>query len=416
VSLFSNNLNILIITDHYKRTSQTGGGEVIAQTLIDGLFSKGYKLLLFCCKGKKYKTVNESYVKRVFTSIDELKELNPTKLFFELLKEQIKFSRLINKFKPDLIFFLQNGRISTPTFSLLNNLPIPKIFRIGGMWYRLVDPQSERCPWVSYWNNSSNTIIKCIIKFSKYLKKDIVNFYEFNQINPDRIIVNSNDLYKRVSDILNTRVKIEVIKNGTDTNKFKFTPHILNKPVRLLYVGGLRENKGVDILVDTLDYIKIQFPDLKIFLNIVGWTGNNKIVNKLTKMIHDKGLENIVNLMGYIEHEKLPSIYNEHDIFVFPTSNKRIEGCPSAILEAMACGLPVVANLGPGTSELLKDNETCIEAKDDPRELGDAIMKLVNDESLCQKISNNAIGIINSNHTTDKMIISIDNLIKELIV
>lgn len=75
-------MRILFITDHYSRKGQIGGGEVIAQTLTEGLFSEGYEVLLFCCKGKQYKAVKESYIKRVFTSIGDLRKLNPTKLFF----------------------------------------------------------------------------------------------------------------------------------------------------------------------------------------------------------------------------------------------------------------------------------------------------------------------------------------------
>lgn len=90
-----------------------------------------------------------------------------------------------------------------------------------------------------------------------------------------------------------------------------------------------------------------------------------------------------------LKHEMIPAFLNACDIFVLPTLS---EGCCNAIIEAMACGLPVVSSDLPFNHDILNETNSILI---DPMRIDgikDAIVRLKNDASLRQRLSHGALG------------------------
>ena len=97
--------------------------------------------------------------------------------------------------------------------------------------------------------------------------------------------------------------------------------------------------------------------------------------------------ENIL-FKGNCEHSKIPELLSSADMFVLPTMD---EGCCNAIIEALACGLPVISSNGEFNDELLDDNVSIRVDPLDIQQIRKAIIKLSNDPELRQKMSSETI-------------------------
>jgi len=86
-------------------------------------------------------------------------------------------------------------------------------------------------------------------------------------------------------------------------------------------------------------------------------------------------LESKVFLLGYVKHENLPDYYNDSDIFILPSL---FEGMSNTILEAMACGLPIITTDTGGTKELIKGNGIIIK-KGNPQSIVHAVFEIKKD-------------------------------------
>jgi len=160
------------------------------------------------------------------------------------------------------------------------------------------------------------------------------------------------------------------IPNGIDLQTFSVQPwpHLLpSDPVRLLYVGRLDFQKGLDLLLDALGVLPR--PD-RFRLRIVG-TGPE--LEALRARAARSGLQEIVEFCGI--RRDITAEYAWSEVVVLPS---RFEGMPNVVLEAMACGRPVLGTRIPGTADLISD-QTCgwLVPAESSRALGETLSGIV---------------------------------------
>jgi len=138
--------------------------------------------------------------------------------------------------------------------------------------------------------------------------------------------------------------EIHIIPNGIKLSRFSsnFSSSISKEDTKnILFVGRLHPVKGLPFLIKAIKEVREKIPDIKLFL--VGNGEDKKMLSDLTK---DLGINDCVVFMGTIPHDKISAIMNQSDIFVLPSLS---ESFGLVLLEAMACGLPIVAtNVGGG--------------------------------------------------------------------
>jgi len=151
--------------------------------------------------------------------------------------------------------------------------------------------------------------------------------------------------------------KIRVVGNGVDVEKFYAFPknetrQLLDLPEDakvIVTVGGLVERKGFHRVIECLPALIEDHPNLK-YLIVGGASAEGNWENKLRQQVVDLKLEAHVNFLGTQPPEKLKTILSASDIFVLSTRN---EGWANVLLEAMACGLPIVATDVGGNAEVI---------------------------------------------------------------
>lgn len=139
----------------------------------------------------------------------------------------------------------------------------------------------------------------------------------------------------------------------------------------VIYVGQFVSRKGTMRLNDALRRIG----DSSIKAVFVGSGGENPDYDGI---IHK----------GRLPHDELPLWLNAADVFVLPTEN---EGCSNAIVEAMACGLPVISTDAPFNYDILNKNNSIMIDCHDIDAITNAISKLKNDQNLRKKLSEGAL-------------------------
>ena len=147
---------------------------------------------------------------------------------------------------------------------------------------------------------------------------------------------------------------IDVIYNGVDTDRFKpsLDERFRKGTPQFLFVGNLYEHKKVEELILALKEVVKGYP--KAHLQIVGGGIAYTILNNLIKKLH---LQDNVALVGRVSDFDLPFYYASCDLYV---TASRYETFGLPILEAMACGKPVVASSIPPHVELLNKSKAGI--------------------------------------------------------
>ena len=145
---------------------------------------------------------------------------------------------------------------------------------------------------------------------------------------------------------------IQMLPNGVDTNRYQPAPIGERKTsgpetLRLLFVGRIVHQKGLDLLFNAL-----ATQPVTVTADIIG-DGPERA--ELVRQAADLGITNRVRFLGWLSREALSVHLQAADAFVFPS---REEGMPNAVLEAMACGLPVIATDVRGMGEVVMDGET----------------------------------------------------------
>ena len=193
----------------------------------------------------------------------------------------------------------------------------------------------------------------------------------------DMIIANSIGL-KNLSCKFMPELDIKVIPNGIDTNKFYPAKTTLIKPIKLLTVCRLIKRKRIELLIEAI--LSVKSSGLDVELNIVG---DGNLMSELKSLTQKLGIANQVNFFGRIESEQMPDIYRSNNIFVMASQH---EGMSNAMLEALACGLPIITTRCEGVEELIDKNGIIVEQADS-KSISEAIKKLAADNQQLNQMS-----------------------------
>lgn len=150
--------------------------------------------------------------------------------------------------------------------------------------------------------------------------------------------------------------KLQIVRCGVDTQLFTPKIHTNNDVTQILCVASLREVKGHCYLIEACAQLKSQ--EIPFHLTLIG---DGPMRGALEAQISQLNLENEVTLLGAQPQQKILESLAISDIFTltsFQTASGNREGIPVVIMEAMACGLPVVASDVSGIPELVNDGKT----------------------------------------------------------
>lgn len=183
-------------------------------------------------------------------------------------------------------------------------------------------------------------------------------------------------------ELRNSGANVHLVPHGVDLERFVPQPFPGTEVLQLLAVGRLVEKKGFHVLIAAATRIQAPYQ-----LNIVGEGPEEK---RLTELIRRHRLESKVRLCGPKTHEDLPEAYSRAHVLVAPSIIDRMgdrDGLPNVVLEAMACGRPVIASdAGAIGSAVVHDETGLLTRPGDAESLAAAIDLLARQRSLLKQL------------------------------
>ncbi|MDI6867740.1 glycosyltransferase family 4 protein [Methanoculleus sp.] len=178
----------------------------------------------------------------------------------------------------------------------------------------------------------------------------IVFFAKANCILADRIILYSPNF---ITDwhLEPYRHKILIAhRHFLDFETFTVTTPLPDRPPLIGYIGRLSGEKGVQHFANALPAILNDRQDLRV---LIGGDGPSR--DSIAATLQEEGLTARVDLPGWIPHDDLPPYLNQLRLLVLPSYT---EGLPNIMLEAMACGTPVLATPVGAIPDVIIDGKT----------------------------------------------------------
>jgi glycosyltransferase involved in cell wall biosynthesis len=220
------------------------------------------------------------------------------------------------------------------------------------------------------------------------------------------------------------RETIRVVYNGVDVSLFRPVPgaELPNMPELrgkkvVLYVGHFGLRKGLINLIRAMGLVSKEVPDSALVCvgGVPEWLRKGQYWKYLRQLIATNELEEKVFLVDKVSNKTLPVFYSACSVFVLPSY---YEAFAKVVLEAMACGKPVVVTRDGGPSEAIQDGSSPAGLLVDfgsERQLAEALITILQDERMGREMGNNGMRRVNADFTWEKVASRIDSMYQEVL-
>ena len=170
---------------------------------------------------------------------------------------------------------------------------------------------------------------------------------------------------------------------NTDINEKRSQLGVKDDVFLILSVGELIPRKNHEVVIKALSVL-----DKENLLGNIQYIvcGQGKYKSNLEMLVNELGLRHHVHFLGF--RSDVSEICKSADVFVFMSNQ---EGLPVALMEAMACSLPVICSDIRGNTDLVEDNITGLISNSNPEDVANAIIKMKNNPELRDRLSNRAL-------------------------
>ncbi len=221
--------------------------------------------------------------------------------------------------------------------------------------------------WYSVW--SAKFAVKNLWKVivpSEFVKKELSSDFRFKDLHKVEVIYHGYDKRYELND-----KKIEDIKQILD-NYSIYQPYLLS-------VGRLEEKKNTVNIIKAFEKVRLQLPDIKFSLVLVGEPGYG--YEKVKQAIENSQFENDIIIPGWVSEADLPYLFAGAELFVFPSL---YEGFGLPVLQAFVSRVPVVASKGGSLPEIGGEAGLYVDPAS-VEELSTVILQLLKNQELKNK-------------------------------
>lgn len=171
------------------------------------------------------------------------------------------------------------------------------------------------------------------------------------------------------------RDRVKVVSVGVDDEVFALGSREKRRPDQILYVGWINYVKGVDVLLRAMALLKDRTERARLVLvGGAAYRPTRLKEEELRRLALSLDLEDRVTFVGHQSHGEVARLMAESAVVVLPS---RAESFSAVLIEALACGTPVIATRSGGPEEIVRDDVGVLVPPEDPRALADAIVAVL---------------------------------------
>ena len=230
--------------------------------------------------------------------------------------------------------------------------------------------------------------------FLKTLYK-IQDFFIRKIINDASVISVANEYEQKIFSSLNKKSRIEIIRNGVNLKKL-VSKHNFKEKYQInsnfiLFVGRFSKSKGIETLINAFSIVKNELKDSDIHLVIMGVDFGYQA--EMEKLIKKLNLSEEIKVIKNPPRDDVISAYGESEFLVLPS---QWELSPLVPLESFAFKKPVISTNSHGIPYTVQNNKNGILVEpENSFELSNAIVKLLNDTELREKLGQSGYNFVN---------------------
>lgn len=212
-------------------------------------------------------------------------------------------------------------------------------------------------------------------------------YFERIAVNLDAVMATGGGVAEKISGVrggevtvMGGVVDIQTFHPVADKNPIRDKLGLPQDKVIFLFAGHIIKTKGIYELVEAFQHVVNQYPLCELY-----FCGYGSDFNALKKTVNESSMRDHIKIVGNVEPSLMPLWMQASDVFVLPSY---CEGMPNVVMEAMACGLPVVATSVGGLPQIIGGNDgvILIDPQNITVELKKAFINLVENQRLRKKM------------------------------
>lgn len=383
-------MHICIVSDLFD--SSYGGVPVVVRRFIEAFTERGHKITIVTSKGKS----REAVEKRENLTVYRFPSLTLPKSEGEYALSFPSFHRIRRIYEREGIDVL--------------HCHIPSLLSLACV----LEARKKGVPSIATNHLLSETFSRNLFfdstKFNNFFYKIVNSFYNLVDLVLCPSIYGLKTLRK-----YGLKPRALVLSNGIELSKFnpnldheqfdrEFGLNEENKKV--LYVGRLMEEKGLDVLLRAYSIVEAKMPDTNLII-----VGKGHMRASLEDQASKLGLESVI-FTGFVSDSLLKQAYASSDLFVLP-SYAEIQ--PLVLLEALAMGLPAIGTNVGGVPEMIIEGQNgYVLEPGDHEGLAERTIRILNDDKLREEFSRNSLRMARS-HDIDKSADKLERLYSKLV-
>lgn len=165
----------------------------------------------------------------------------------------------------------------------------------------------------------------------------------------------------------------------------------------ILYLGRLHQKKGLELLVEAFSRVVARRDDAHL---VLAGSGDSDYVMRITKILRDLGVFDRTTITGQLDDDEKLAVLRDADVFVLPSYG---ENFGISVVEAMACGLPVVISDKVGIWREIAEAEAGIVTTCQFEKIADAIERLLDDPGLRMALGQHGKTLVGAQFSIDRM-------------
>lgn len=287
----------------------------------------------------------------------------PDELDLQRIWHRKKIKKFLKKQKYDLVIF------PASEYVIPKKCKIPSIIIVNTIVSNFIETTKTK-----YTRQLKKGLHHCtkIIASSEYIKQDLINLgYSKNKIIIDHTGVNHN-------------LFIPMVKSSDDI--IEISPFAIKRPYFIYGTRLSNDDKKHDNLIKAFEIFK-KTTNLPHRLVIAGDFSNPEYSEKIQKLAFTSEFSSDIFLIGFFPYESLPKLYGGADACIFPSTN---EGVGMPVLEAMACGVPVLCSKKGALKEVAGNVPKYFDS-DDVNEIASLMQDVVENPNLREKMISSGI-------------------------